>query len=248
MGRQLGEAARNSAANRGGWDAVRLRPRRLNTIVMSLFMIGSACFAAGTVPAYATAVGSTADAITFFVGSVFFTAASFGQLLQSQSPDMVSTGTARDEEPQPISFLAWLPSQRAWLAAVAQFPGTLFFNVTTFRAIVTATAASNYDHVVWRPNFFGCILFLISSTLAILAAGRFLSWRPRSADWRIAWLNMIGSVAFMASAIGALIMPDTGSAVDAHLANNGTFVGAACFFLGALLAIPAWKAAAAKAT
>ncbi len=226
---------------------MRLRPRRLNTTVMTLFMIGSACFAAGTVPAYAAAVGSTADAVTFFAGSLFFTTASFGQLLQSQSPHMASTGTARDDEPQPISLLAWLPSQRVWLAAVTQFPGTLFFNVTTFRAIVTATDASNYDHVVWRPNFFGCILFLISSTFAILAVGRLLSWRPRSADWRIAWLNMIGSIAFMASAIGALIMPDTGSAVDAHLANNGTFVGAVCFLLGALLAIPAWRAAAVRA-
>jgi hypothetical protein len=48
-----------------------------------LFMIGSACFAVGAVPGYAGAVGVTADGVTFFVGSLFFTAAAYGQFLQS---------------------------------------------------------------------------------------------------------------------------------------------------------------------
>jgi hypothetical protein len=43
-----------------------------------LFVIGSACFALGAVPGYEAAVGTTADGITFFVGSLFFTAAACG--------------------------------------------------------------------------------------------------------------------------------------------------------------------------
>ena len=39
-----------------------------------LFMMGSACFAVGAVPGYAGAVGVTADGVTFFAGSLFFTA------------------------------------------------------------------------------------------------------------------------------------------------------------------------------
>ena len=54
---------------------------------------------------------------------------------------------------------------------------------------------------------------------------------------------MLGSIAFMASAIGAFVIPRTGSAVDLTLADRGTLVGAVCFFLGALLAIPAWRQA-----
>ena len=64
---------------------MRARPVRLNATIAWLFMIGSACFALGTVPAYASAVGATADAITFFIGSLFFTSASFSQLVQAQS-------------------------------------------------------------------------------------------------------------------------------------------------------------------
>ena len=46
---------------------MRLRPRRLNAAIAALVMIGSAGFAVGSVPAYASAVGATADAVTFFV-------------------------------------------------------------------------------------------------------------------------------------------------------------------------------------
>ena len=97
---------------------------------------------------------------------------------------------------------------------------------------------------MWRPDFYGSVLFLVSSTFAILAVGAFFSWRPRRADWRIAWLNMIGSIAFMASAVGAYVLPKTGSAVDLTLADRGTLLGAVCFFAGALLMIPAFGAAA----
>ena len=221
---------------------MRLRPRRLNAGIAVLFMIGSAGFAVGSASAYASAVGATADAVTFFVSSIFFTLASFWQLVQSQSPEVAASGTAHDDERQRVRFLAWRPRDRSWLAAATQFPGTLFFNGTTFWAITTAASSSQYDEVVWRPDFYGSILFLVSSTFAVLAVGRFFSWRPRVADWRIAWLNMIGSIAFMASAIGAYVLPTSGSAVDITLADKGTFVGAVCFFLGALLVIPAWKA------
>jgi hypothetical protein len=223
---------------------VRLRPRRLNVGIATLFMIGSAGFAVGSVSFYASAVGPTADAVTFFVSSIFFTAASFWQLVQSQTPAMAATGTSRDDERQRVRFLAWQPRDRAWLAAATQFPGTLFFNATTLRAVSTGIGSGQYDEVVWRPDFYGSILFLVSSTFAILVLGRFLAWRPREDAWRIAWLNMMGSVAFMASAVGAYVIPKTGTAVDLSLADKGTFIGAVCFFAGALLAIPAWRRAA----
>jgi hypothetical protein len=221
-----------------------LRPRRLNGTVATLFMIGAAGFTVGSLSTYASAVGATADAVTFFIASIFFTVASFGQLVQSQSPAMAATGSRHDDERQRVRWLAWLPHDKAWLAAAVQFPGTLFFNATTLRAISTSVASGQYDQVVWRPDFFGSILFLVSSTFAVLAVGQFFSWRPRAADWRIAWLNMIGSIAFMASAIGAFVLPETGETVDLTLADRGTLLGAICFFAGALLSIPAWRRSA----
>jgi hypothetical protein len=221
---------------------LRLRPRHLNTAVAALFMTGSLGFALGATGAYASAVGTTADAVTFFVASLFFTSASLLQLVQSQSPAMAPEAGS-DLEPAPVRLLAWLPRDKAWLAAAIQFPGTLYFNVTTFWGITTSTSSGRYDAVVWRPDFYGSILFVVSSVFAILAAGPLLSWRPRDAGWRIAWLNMMGSGAFMASAVAAFVTPDATAPVDAALADRGTLVGAVCFFAGALLMIPAWRRA-----
>jgi len=218
-------------------------PHRLNTVLATLFTIGSLGFALGSTPVYASAVGPTPDAVTFFVSSIFFTSASFLQLLQSQSPGMAPSGTQRDHERGRLRFFAWLPHDRGWIAAATQFPGTLFFNGTTFWAMTIAVTNSQYDEVVWRPDFYGSVLFLISSFFAILALGRLFTWRPREASWWVVWLNMLGSIAFMASAIGAFVIPRTSSTIDLTLADRGTFVGAVCFFLGALLAIPAFRQA-----
>ena len=80
-------AAPATGHHRTGRELIlRLRPRRLNTAIAALFMIGSFGFALGCISAYASAVGPTADSVTFFVSSIFFTTASFWQLVQSQSP------------------------------------------------------------------------------------------------------------------------------------------------------------------
>jgi hypothetical protein len=41
---------------------------------MALFFVGSGCFLTGPFPGYAQLVGATADAVTFFIGSIQFTA------------------------------------------------------------------------------------------------------------------------------------------------------------------------------
>ncbi|GAA1641785.1 hypothetical protein [Georgenia ruanii] len=60
-----------------------VRPVAFNAAIAWLFIIGAACFALGAVPSYENAVGAAVDSVTFFVGSLFFTAASFAQLLQA---------------------------------------------------------------------------------------------------------------------------------------------------------------------
>ncbi len=47
-----------------------------------------------------------------------------------------------------------------------QVLGTLFFNVTTFRALSTAVDTPSCNQVVWRPDAFGSVCFLVSGLLA----------------------------------------------------------------------------------
>ncbi len=60
----------------------------------------------------------------------------------------------------------------------------------------------------------------------------------RSLESRIAGLNMLGSIAFGISAVAAFIVPSTGELLSLPLVNLFTFLGAACFFVGAALLIP----------
>ena len=47
------------------------RPTVFNAAIAWLFIIGSACFVIGSVPAYLNAVGGVADGVTFVIGSIF---------------------------------------------------------------------------------------------------------------------------------------------------------------------------------
>src|SRR3954462_10773184 len=113
------------------------------------FAIGSACFLVGPFPGYARLVGGPAVAVTFFVGSVLFTA---GGALQTwlAAPDRGGSGAG----------------PAAGRAAVRQSAGPLFFNVTTFQALHTATSNPAYDRLVWRPDALGSICFLLSGAIA----------------------------------------------------------------------------------
>ena len=120
------------------------------------FALGSTCFLVGPFPGYLQLVGGSADAITFFVGSILFTA---GGALQS--------------------WLAWdewrsaeAGGRAAWWSAIVQSAGTLFFNVTTYQAMHVALTSSDYDKLVWRPDWRGSICFLVSGAIAYAASPR----------------------------------------------------------------------------
>jgi hypothetical protein len=223
---------------------VRAEPARLNSAIAWLFVLGASCFALGTISAYVRAVGGAADATTFFVGSIFFTSASYCQLVQAQSPGMTGVDERRQHARVRARPWAWRPRDKSWLAAATQFPGTLFFNHSTFAALAHNLSASEALRHVWRPDFFGSILFLVASGLAISALGAGF-WRPRLRDfpWWIAWVNMFGSVAFMVSAVAGFVVPRTDTVLDLPLDNAGTLIGALCFLVAAALMLPAWRVA-----
>jgi len=187
-----------------------------------LFAIGSACFALGAAPRYVDLVGVTADSITFFVGSIFFTNAAARQYRQA-------TGRWR----------AWEPGNIDWAACAIQLAGTLFFNISTFDAMARHLSASQENKLVWSPDAFGSICFLVASALAWFAVARaWWSWRPHERLWLIAALNMVGSIAFGVSAVASFVVPSSDQPRNVTLMNLGTFLGALCFLAGGLLLLP----------
>src|SRR4029079_15915634 len=127
---------------------------RLRWMALS-FALGSTCFLVGPFPGYIQLVGAAAAAITFFVGSILFTV---GGALQSR--------------------LAWAErsspggGRAAWWSAIVQSAGTGFFNVPTYQSMAVALTSSEYDRLVWRPNWRASICFLVSGAIAYRASPR----------------------------------------------------------------------------
>ena len=211
-------------------------PRAIGWWIGILFAVGSTCFAVGALPAYLSAVGPEADALTFFVGSLWFTSAAFLQVVESANVD----DTQRQPEVSPrIRLLAWSPRRIDWWATIVQFAGTLFFNGTTFNALSANLTVHQLNRLVWAPDAFGSTCFLIASGLAWFEVCRAVScWRLRSLPWWITALNLLGSIAFGVSAVASYVVPTTGLPRNIMLVNTGTFVGALCFLAGAVLLLP----------
>ena len=177
------------------------------------FALGSTCFLVGPIPFYATLVGARADALTFFVGSILFTA---GGALQSW---LAAPRRAADA-----------PGRAAWWTAIVQSLGTLFFNVTTFRALQVTLSDPHYDRLVWRPDAYGSICFLVSGAIAYRASAR-RGWRPRRAGpgWWQPGVNLLGCVFFGIAAVAGYVVGSSTSELNQAAANGMTAAGAACF-------------------
>jgi hypothetical protein len=178
-----------------------------------LFALGSTCFLVGPFPGFLQLVGPDADAATFFVGSLLFTAGGAVQTAIAR-PDRRRRGGGR----------------AAWWVATVQSLGTLFFNVTTFRALHTTLSDPQYDRLVWRPDAYGSVCFLVSGTIAYVASARHGWWPvPRGPGWWQPAVNLLGCVLFGISAIAGYVVAPSGTMLDLAAANWATSAGAACF-------------------
>jgi len=149
-----------------------------------------------------------------FIGSWFFTTAGWMQLVLS--------GPTRG---------------LGWLSAATQFVGTILFNVSTGSAL-WAHAVKPERRLVWVPDALGSLAFLISGIFGVVAVTAIVGIvQLKSRDWQGEWINMIGCVAFAVSALGAFVS-ESGVTEDALLANMGTFIGALCFLIAALVMLP----------
>lgn len=200
-----------------------------------LFMVGSFCFALGSMPLFFDSVPADVAAWVFFVGSIFFTSAAYLQFRECvAAPASIDPAAPRRRG---VHGLFGLRSRSiGWWAAAVQLVGTVYFNVSTFAATRADLGLDQEKHLIWVPDVWGSACFLLASALAYAEVSPRLWHRPRAdLGWHIATLNLAGSVAFGLAAIGARYLPTTGEPANIGLVNLGTFLGAVCFCVGAAL-------------
>ncbi len=191
------------------------------------FMIGSAFFAVGSAPGLSEAMGSSLSNLLFFIGAWFFTGAGLIQLFLSGAVAVK------------VAYAPGRMVRAEWLAAATQSFGTILFNVSTTGAL-HARSINAQEKLVWNPDAGGSVAFLISGILAFVAYAHARKlWELGRRAWWSIFINLVGCIAFGASAVGAFILP-SGDALNNSLANNGTFIGAICFFLASLIVLPFW--------
>jgi uncharacterized membrane protein YkvI len=210
-----------------GW-----RPHDLPWRTAALFMLGSSLFAVGSFPPYSHLVDGRIVGITFVIGSLCFTSAGYSTVVQ-----VINDGSAPDA---PTRWWAWSPRGALWWAAVVQLIGTVLFNVNTIAAMVTTLTTEETNRLVWAPDVFGSIAFLVASHLTWMHLdGRFWYRNTDDQDWWSSLLNYVGSVLFMAAAIASFTLRTTGETLDIAVVNSATFLGAICFLVGAYVTLPA---------
>jgi hypothetical protein len=212
------------------------RPRRRGWWMSVLFALGSLCFAVAAVASQWASSPRPSIDVTFFVGSLLFTSAAYLQYNEAVNAARGPTPGGRRVHWRPVS---WEPRRIDWLASLIQLAGTIFFNVSTFTAMKHGLSTHQVNARVWAPDVFGSICFLLSSELAYAeVCHRWICLRGSSLSWRIVALNLLGSIAFGAAAIGSLIEPSSGEPVSARIANGGTALGGVCFLIASLALMP----------
>jgi hypothetical protein len=209
--------------------------QRASWWIAVLFILGSACFFVAPFRVSFALLGARGVAVTFFVGSLFFTAAALLQWLEMVNADR-APGEPRKRR---LRLLAWEPRRIDWWITGVQLAGTVFFNATTFRALTVAADADSYDTAVWRPDALGSICFLISGCLAYIeVTGRLLRPPPGTVEGGIVSVNLLGCIAFAVSALAGYVVPGSGDLVAATVANVTTSIGGLAFLVGAVLLLP----------
>lgn len=194
------------------------------------FGIGSSLFAVGALMSVLQ-LNLVVNGVIYALGAVCFTTAAAVQL--RAAADHPAPSRVRDPD---------------WMSAAIQLAGTLFFNVMTIRALALSldSPTASYDRV-WNPDVLGSLLFLISSWIAWHPVARRHRHRLLVGRSRLICLaNMLGSMFFAVSAVGAAMLSD-GSLRNEKWDNWGTFFGAVAFLVGAIALRPtATEMAAAR--
>ncbi|MDG2185450.1 MAG: hypothetical protein P8K79_07210 [Mariniblastus sp.] len=218
-------------------------PRRMNWWMGVIFSLGALLFGlASLLSLDSTAMNEMSGwremvAATFFVGSLFFTAAAYLQLFQSANArefPLQKPGSSRRK----ILF-GWRPRDIGWVSSALQFVGTIWFNLNTFDGMLPDVGWIRQDLLLWFPDMIGSIFFLISGRLAFLeTCHKRWRWQPNNISWWVVFSNLLGCVAFMIAAVLAVSLPVPVASWISVSSVVFTLVGSIGFLIGSLLMLP----------
>ena len=204
---------------------------RTNFVAAVAFTIGGTLFALGAAVAQVGSGDASTSASIYLIGGVFFSIGGYTSLL------LAINAPGADGDIPDWRWWRYEPMRIDWLSAFVLFAGTLVFAISLGDSFIQGLSQQQDNRLIWAPDLVGCILFLISGHLALVAISPgWERWRPRrQLSWQIVAINQVGSILFLLSALAAYTRPATDSLVNVDVANWGTLTGALCFAIGGVM-------------
>jgi hypothetical protein len=207
--------------------------RRVNLVAAGAFTIGGSLFALGAAEAQLGSGDATTAASIYFAGGLFFNTGGYASLLEAINapPNDGMSSAAR------WRWWSYEPNRIDWVSAFVLFVGTLAFGFSLVHSFLSGLTTHEVNRLIWTPEMIGCVLFLVSGHLGMVASCHRPRpcMRPRDLGWWIVAVNQVGSILFMVSALAAFTRPVTASEIDATVANWGTLTGALSFAVGGVM-------------
>lgn len=175
-----------------------------------IFILGSICFVAGTVPmAYGNIAGwlgwktELLNAICF-MGSVFFTIGSYLLLLEALNAHSHPTAKYRKGLPHKRTWrwIGWDWPRIDFMIAFIQLIGAIIFNINCGMSLVTGLGWVESDLYVWTPSTVASCCFVTASYLGIIeVTHRRWAWLFWDVSWWINFFSLLGSFGFLCSSV-----------------------------------------------
>ena len=216
--------------------------RWLSNIIATLFIVGSFCFTIASFFALFISQEFVLKSVPliYFIGSIFFTLASYLQYLQVINADVTNIEHTSLKRRKWIWF-AYRKNNLGFLSSSIQLIGTVLFNINTYDGMLTYTSYIREEFLISIPNMIGSICFLLASFFAWLEVYYDKKMRTFvSVLWWIIWLNILGSVFFQISALYGFSFSAHDSETQ-RLSIYFTMFGGFAFFLASYLLIPEAK-------
>lgn len=217
-------------------------PRWLSWWGAIVLAIGSACFVLGAAGSLLPGLfGGTGGAAVFeqssyLVGTLLLTVSTYILIMESINASDYIDESSQEGAKQSFRWFAWQPYRLAFVSPFLLFVGSNILNVDTALALGAALKWVPMSLTGWL-GLAGTMLFVVGSYTYLIEVchGYPLCWQPRSLEWWVTMLFLIGSVLIVVGFVALFGLPLLPVAVEELVVAFTFLVAGVCWTVAGYL-------------
>ena len=176
--------------------------------------------------------------VTFFIGSSLYLMGAIAQIVGEVIRRRRARHSTEGDGSRTAEGSKVRRARVALAGGVIQGVGAVLFQTNLTAAFARDLSIVQQELLLWVPDLLGSVLFLVSSSIFFHLARPIQGREEEGQDRSLALLNMAGSAFFILSAFGAYVSPLTDTEAYPFVANLGTLIGAAFFWVSSIPGLP----------